>query len=162
MGCCQSVRKKRASVAKKILNQNLDEDTRQLYSMIDLDNDGQITYKEILVALKKAGVELSERQAADFVNAHDLDGDGFIDYGELKRMLRNTMKQRSSNLVAFFKLLDMNKDNAIDCNEFVRGMNIIGEQISKRQVQDMMHIYYKLPGDKINFEQFCMIFHKFV
>eukprot|EP00850_Spirogloea_muscicola_P022556 SM000301S11759 [mRNA] locus=s301:14049:17171:+ [translate_table: standard] len=59
----------------------------QLFQEIDIESDGQVTDRELQVALGKAGINIKDEQLAQFVEHVDKDRNGIITFGEWRDFL---------------------------------------------------------------------------
>ncbi|CAL5374726.1 unnamed protein product [Camellia sinensis] len=55
---------------------------RDMFALMDTDNDGKVTYEELRAGLKKVGSQLAEPEMKLLMDVADVDGNGVLDYGE--------------------------------------------------------------------------------
>ncbi|CAN4086084.1 unnamed protein product [Withania somnifera] len=55
---------------------------REMFSLMDSDGDGKITYNELKAGLRKVGSQLAEAEMKLLMDVADVDGNGVLDYGE--------------------------------------------------------------------------------
>ncbi|GFZ12077.1 calcium-dependent protein kinase 1 [Actinidia rufa] len=55
---------------------------RDMFTLMDTDNDGKVTYKELRAGLRKVGSQLAEPEIKLLMDVADVDGNGVLDYGE--------------------------------------------------------------------------------
>ncbi|KAJ4795954.1 Calcium-dependent protein kinase 13 [Rhynchospora pubera] len=58
------------------------EDIKDMFKLMDTDNDGIVTYEELKNGLKKFGSHLAESEVQMLIEAVDTNGKGTLDYGE--------------------------------------------------------------------------------
>jgi calcium-dependent protein kinase len=61
-----------------------------LFKSFDCDDDEKIEEKNIVEAMMRIGVEVSEEEVKEIIKMHDMDQDGFISLSEFKKMLQVT------------------------------------------------------------------------
>ncbi|KAI8528958.1 hypothetical protein RHMOL_Rhmol12G0188700 [Rhododendron molle] len=55
---------------------------RDMFTLMDTDNDGKVTYEELRAGLRKVGSQLAEPEMKLLMDVADVDGNGVLDYGE--------------------------------------------------------------------------------
>ncbi|CAI9112337.1 OLC1v1012774C1 [Oldenlandia corymbosa var. corymbosa] len=55
---------------------------RDMFTLMDTDNDGKVTFEELKAGLKKVGSQLAEPEIKLLMEVADVDGNGILDYGE--------------------------------------------------------------------------------
>ncbi|XP_031373791.1 calcium-dependent protein kinase 10-like isoform X2 [Punica granatum] len=55
---------------------------RDMFALMDTDNDGKVTYEELKAGLQKVGSQLAEPEIKMLMEVADVDGNGVLDYGE--------------------------------------------------------------------------------
>uniref|UniRef100_A0A5B7ASQ0 non-specific serine/threonine protein kinase n=1 Tax=Davidia involucrata TaxID=16924 RepID=A0A5B7ASQ0_DAVIN len=55
---------------------------RDMFTLMDTDNDGKVTYEELKAGLRKVGSQLAEPEIKLLMDVADVDGNGVLDYGE--------------------------------------------------------------------------------
>jgi len=71
------------------LVQSVDEEMQHLFNMIDKNNDGYITEKEIKVMLKAMGEKVRKKDIRKMIREADQNKDGKISFIEFKSMVQN-------------------------------------------------------------------------
>merc|ERR1719277_2768974 len=65
----------------------IDQDAKALMTILDMDQNGFVSYTEFLAGVLSTDVGLSDRLVREAFDMFDLDGDGFVSRQELKVML---------------------------------------------------------------------------
>ncbi|KAH6834105.1 calcium-dependent protein kinase 2 [Perilla frutescens var. hirtella] len=117
-----SAMNKLKKMALRVIAERLSEEEigglRQLFSMLDADGSGTITYEELKQGLKKVGSELMESEILALMNAADIDNSGTIDYGEfLAATLHMNKMEKEENLLAAFSFFDKDGSGYITTDE---------------------------------------------
>ncbi|PQP92715.1 calcium-dependent protein kinase 10 [Prunus yedoensis var. nudiflora] len=55
---------------------------RDMFTLMDTDKDGKVTYEELKAGLQKVGSQLAEPEVKMLMEVADVDGNGVLDYGE--------------------------------------------------------------------------------
>ncbi|KAL3639572.1 Calcium-dependent protein kinase 10 [Castilleja foliolosa] len=55
---------------------------RDMFALMDTDNDGKVTYEELKAGLHRVGSQLAEPEIKLLMDVADVDGNGVLDYGE--------------------------------------------------------------------------------
>lgn len=55
---------------------------RDMFTLMDTDRDGKVTYEELRAGLRKVGSQLAEAEIKMLMEVADVDGNGVLDYGE--------------------------------------------------------------------------------
>jgi len=71
------------------LVQSMDEEMQHLFKMIDKNNDGFITEKEIKAMLKGLGEKVRKKDIRKMIKEADQNKDGKISFNEFKTMVQN-------------------------------------------------------------------------
>ena len=83
--------------------------------MIPFSGSGHIDFNEFLVMMSQTKQKSGEVELRQAFRLFDADGDGFITYDDLKRVMRNCGENLSdSELKLMFTKADVNNDNRVD------------------------------------------------
>jgi calcium-dependent protein kinase len=109
-------------LAIRIIAEKLSEDEiaglKEIFSDMDRDNDGAISFEELKEGLMKVGTTLKEAEIFDLMDAADVDQDGIIDYGEfLAATLSLNHIELEENLFAAFQYFDKDGSGHITMDE---------------------------------------------
>ncbi|KAH6781565.1 calcium-dependent protein kinase 30 [Perilla frutescens var. hirtella] len=55
---------------------------RDMFALMDTDNDGKVTFEELKAGLRKVGSQLADPEIKLLMDVADVDGNGVLDYGE--------------------------------------------------------------------------------
>lgn len=72
------------------LVQNVDQEVQNLFEMIDLNNDGYLSEKEISTMMKNLGEKVRKKDIRKMVKEADKNKDGKISFDEFKAMIEGT------------------------------------------------------------------------
>lgn len=111
-------------LAIRIIAETLSEEEianlKEIFTEMDSDNDGAISFEELQAGLRRVGTTLKETEIFDLMDAADVDHDGMIDYGEfLAATLSLNHIELEENLMAAFQYLDKNGSGFITTDELL-------------------------------------------
>ena len=76
------LKKKAMRVIAEHLSVEEVEVIRDMFALMDTDKDGRVTLQELKAGLKKVGSKLAEPEMELLMEAADVNGNGYLDYGE--------------------------------------------------------------------------------
>ncbi|RVW40256.1 hypothetical protein VitviT2T_029850 [Vitis vinifera] len=146
-------------LALKVIAENLSEEEIQglkaMFTNMDTDKSGTITYEELKSGLARLGSKLTEAEVQQLMEAADVDGNGTIDYIEFITATVNRHKlERDEHLFKAFQYFDKDSSGFITRDELKAAMkehgmgddDTIAEIISEVDTDN---------DDKINYGEFC-------
>ena len=74
---------------KKLTNIDTEEDLREFFNRIDKNKNGYVSSKNLFDVFSKIDENLKEEEVIQMVKENDLDLDGFLNYEEFCRMVKN-------------------------------------------------------------------------
>ena len=74
---------------KKLTNFDTEEDLREFFNRIDKNKKGYVTPQNLFDVFSKIDENLKEEEVIQMVKENDLDLDGFLNYEEFCRMVKN-------------------------------------------------------------------------
>ena len=121
---------------------------KRAFDLFDRDGDGQISYSEMQDVLKTLGKGASEAEMRTLVGG-DVSGvftarNGTIDFELFKKLLYGDAKadlsSSSLDLGEAFRLLDGKENRGyIDCEDLRKVCKRLGEDLTRDEVNDMVH-----------------------
>jgi calcium-dependent protein kinase len=117
-----SAMNKLKKMALRVIAESLSEEEiaglREMFTAMDTDNSGAITYDELKEGLRKYGSTLNDTEIHDLMEAADIDNSGTIDYGEfIAATLHLNKLDREEHLVAAFSYFDKDGSGYITIDE---------------------------------------------
>ncbi|KAI6675288.1 hypothetical protein NL676_003194 [Syzygium grande] len=109
---------------------------REMFTLMDTDSDGKVTYTELKAGLQKVGSQLAEPEIKMLMEVADVDGNGVLDYGEfaaddsgyielgeLSKALTDESGEMDDDVVnEIMREVDTDKDGRISYEEFAAMM----------------------------------------
>ncbi|KAM1033505.1 hypothetical protein FF1_036991 [Malus domestica] len=146
-------------LALKVIAENLSEEEikglKTMFTNMDTDKSGTITYEELKTGLARIGSRLSEAEVRQLMDAADVDGNGSIDYIEfISATMHRQRLERDEHLYKAFQYFDKDSSGYITRDELEAAMkehgmgddNTIREIISEVDADN---------DGRINYSEFC-------
>ncbi|KAL3596186.1 hypothetical protein D5086_007823 [Populus alba] len=146
-------------LALKVIAENLSEEEIQglkaMFTNMDTDKSGTITYEELKTGLARLGSKLSEAEVKNLMEAADVDGNGSIDYIEFISATMHRYKlERDEHLYKAFQYFDKDSSGYITRDELELAMKEYG----MGDESSIKEIIAEVDADndgRINYEEFC-------
>ncbi|KAK6934456.1 Protein kinase domain [Dillenia turbinata] len=146
-------------LALKVIAENLSEEEIQglksMFTNMDTDNSGTITYEELKSGLARLGSKLTEAEVQQLMEAADVDGNGTIDYIEfITATMHRHRLERDENLYKAFQYFDKDNSGFITRDELETAMRQHGigdEDTIKEIISEVDNDH----DGRINYVEFC-------
>ncbi|KAG6589059.1 Calcium-dependent protein kinase 4, partial [Cucurbita argyrosperma subsp. sororia] len=117
-----SAMNKLKKMALRVIAESLSEEEiaglREMFTAMDTDNSGAITFDELKAGLRRYGSTLKDTEIRDLMDAADIDNSGTIDYGEfIAATIHLNKLEREEHLVAAFRYFDKDGSGYITVDE---------------------------------------------
>ncbi|XP_023554441.1 calcium-dependent protein kinase 26 [Cucurbita pepo subsp. pepo] len=117
-----SAMNKLKKMALRVIAESLSEEEiaglREMFTAMDTDNSGAITFDELKAGLRRYGSTLKDTEIRDLMEAADIDNSGTIDYGEfIAATIHLNKLEREEHLVAAFRYFDKDGSGYITVDE---------------------------------------------
>ncbi|KAB5560414.1 hypothetical protein DKX38_005371 [Salix brachista] len=118
-------------LALKVIAENLSEEEikglKVMFTNMDTDKSGTITYEELKTGFAQLGSKLSEAEVKNLMEAADVDGNGSIDYIEFISATMHRYKlERDEHLYKAFQYFDKDSSGYITRDELELAMKEYG------------------------------------
>ncbi|KAL3528303.1 hypothetical protein ACH5RR_007625 [Cinchona calisaya] len=91
---------------------------RDMFTLMDTDNDGKVTYEELRAGLQKVGSQLAEPEIKLLMEVADVDGNGVLDYGEFVAVTIHLQRmENDEHFRRAFMFFDKNGSGYIELEE---------------------------------------------
>ncbi|KAL0286216.1 UNVERIFIED_CONTAM: Calcium-dependent protein kinase [Sesamum angustifolium] len=146
-------------LALKVIAQSLSEDEikglKAMFTNIDTDKSGTITYEELKSGLARLGSKLSEAEVKQLMEAADVDGNGTIDYIEFITATMHRHKlERDEHLFKAFQFFDKDSSGYITRDELESAMKEYGMG-DEATIKEIISEVDTDNDGRINYEEFC-------
>ncbi|KAK9684620.1 hypothetical protein RND81_10G221100 [Saponaria officinalis] len=96
---------------------------RDMFTLMDTDRDGRITYDELRTGLKKVGSQLGDSEIMLLMEVADVDGNGYLDYGEFVAVTIHLQKmENDEHFHKAFLYFDKDGSGYIELDELRDGL----------------------------------------
>ncbi|GMI72273.1 calcium-dependent protein kinase 21 [Hibiscus trionum] len=146
-------------LALKVIAENLSEEEikglKAMFTNIDTDNSGTITYEELKEGLARLGSKLTETEVKQLMEAADVDGNGTIDYIEfISATMHRYRLERGEDLYKAFQYFDKDNSGFITMDEIEAAMKEYGMGDAANIKQIITEVDTDNDG-RINYDEFC-------
>ncbi|KAD3067043.1 hypothetical protein R6Q59_018830 [Mikania micrantha] len=146
-------------LALKVIAENLSTEEIQglksMFTNMDTDNSGTITYEELKTGLARLGSKLTEAEVKQLMEAADVDGNGSIDYIEFITATMHRHKlEREEHMYKAFQHFDTDNSGFITRDELEAAMMNYGMG-DEATIKDIIAEVDTDNDGKINYEEFC-------
>ncbi|KAK1364792.1 Calcium-dependent protein kinase [Heracleum sosnowskyi] len=146
-------------LALKVIAESLSEEDIKglnvMFTNMDTDKSGTITYEELKSGLARLGSNLSETEVKQLMEAADVDGNGTIDYIEFITATMHRHKlERDEHLFKAFQYFDKDNSGFITRDELESAMKKYGMGDEATIKEIILEVDTDNDG-RINYEEFC-------
>ncbi|KAJ0237547.1 Calcium-dependent protein kinase 10 [Hirschfeldia incana] len=128
---------------------------KDMFTLMDDDNDGRITYPELRAGLQKVGSQLGEPEIKMLMEVADVDGNGFLDYGEFVAVIIHLQKIENDELFKLaFMYFDKDGSTYIELDELREALT---DELGEPDISVLNDIMREVDSDKdgrINYDEF--------
>jgi len=116
------------------------QEIKEAFELFDTDGSGTIDAKELNVAMRALGFEMTEEQIRQMIADVDKDGSGTIDFDEFVHMMTAKIGERDSReeLTRAFREIDQDKNGMISAADIQRMARELGESFSAEEIYEMI------------------------
>ncbi|XP_064994173.1 calcium-dependent protein kinase 10-like [Musa acuminata AAA Group] len=128
---------------------------RDMFKLMDTDNNGKVSFEELKTGLQKVGSQLAESEMKLLMEAADVDGNGALDYGEFVAVIIHL--QRLSNdehLRRAFMFFDKDGSNFIELDELSEALADESGQTDINVLHDILREVDTDQDGRISYEEF--------
>ncbi|KAH9624535.1 hypothetical protein KSS87_020290 [Heliosperma pusillum] len=146
-------------LALKVIAQNMSEEEikglKAMFTNMDTDNSGSITYEELKTGLAQLGSKLTEAEVKQLMEAADVDGNGTIDYTEfVTATMHRHRLETEENLLKAFRYFDKDSSGYITTDELEAAMMEYGVA-DENSIKEILSEVDTDNDGRINYDEFC-------
>eukprot|EP00262_Sarcandra_glabra_P016328 TRINITY_DN528_c0_g1_i1.p1 TRINITY_DN528_c0_g1~~TRINITY_DN528_c0_g1_i1.p1 ORF type:complete len:547 (-),score=74.56 TRINITY_DN528_c0_g1_i1:533-2173(-) len=128
---------------------------RDMFKLMDTDNNGKITFEELKAGLQKVGSQLAEPEMQLMMEAADVDGDGTLDYGEFVAVTIHLQRmENDEHFRKAFMFFDKDSSGYIEINELRESLANDTGQIDDEVLNDIVREVDTDKDGRISYEEF--------
>ncbi|CAN8254803.1 unnamed protein product [Cochlearia groenlandica] len=138
------------------LTQQKRQEIKEAFELFDTDGSGTIDAKELNVAMRALGFEMTEEQINKMIADVDKDGSGAIDFDEFVHMMTAKIGERDTKeeLTKAFKIIDLDKNGKISAVDIKRMAKELGENLTEGEIREMVEEADRDRDGEVNMEEF--------
>ncbi|VVB05173.1 unnamed protein product, partial [Arabis nemorensis] len=138
------------------LTQQKRQEIKEAFELFDTDGSGTIDAKELNVAMRALGFEMTEEQINKMIADVDKDGSGAIDFDEFVHMMTAKIGERDTKeeLTKAFKIIDLDKNGKISADDIKRMAKDLGENFTDGEIREMVEEADRDHDGEVNMEEF--------
>ncbi|CAL1353268.1 unnamed protein product [Linum trigynum] len=126
------------------------------FQVMDTSNNGKINIDELRIGLQKLGHQVSEADIQILMEAGDVDGDGYLDYGEFVTISVHLRKiGNDDHLRKAFEFFDRNKSGHIEIEELREALADDVDANSEEVISAIIRDVDTDKDGKISYEEFA-------
>ncbi|KAG8068371.1 hypothetical protein GUJ93_ZPchr0005g15492 [Zizania palustris] len=131
------------------------EDIKDMFKVMDTDNDGIVSYEELHGGITKLGSHLAESEVQMLIEAMDANGRGALDYGEFLAVSLHLQRMANDeHLRRAFLFFDKDGNGYIEPEELQQALVEDGAADSMEVVNDILQEVDTDKDGKISYEEF--------
>ncbi|KAJ8546156.1 hypothetical protein K7X08_018739 [Anisodus acutangulus] len=144
------------------LTQQKRQEIKEAFELFDTDGSGTIDARELNVAMRALGFEMTEQQVEQMIADVDKDGSGAIDFDEFVHMMTAKIGERDTKeeLARAFNILDQDKNGKISAADIQQIAKELGEKFTAREIQEMIEEADLDRDGEVSAEEFMMMMRK--
>ncbi|CAL1368055.1 unnamed protein product [Linum trigynum] len=112
---------------------------RDMFTLMDCDGDGKVSYEELRAGLRKVGSQLAEPEIKMLMEVADVDGNGVLDYGEFVAVTIHLQKMENDEHVRrAFVYFDRDGSGFIELDELREALADENGETDEDALNDIM------------------------
>ncbi|RCV42866.1 hypothetical protein SETIT_9G249700v2 [Setaria italica] len=143
-------------VRRKKLTAQKRKEIKEAFDLFDIDGSGTIDARELNVAMRALGFEMTPEQINQMIAEVDKDGSGTIDFDEFVHMMTDKMGERDARdeLFKAFRIIDQDRNGKISDIDIQRLAIETGEHFTIDEVREMIEAADENGDGEIDLEEF--------
>ncbi|MBA0652158.1 hypothetical protein Goklo_019434, partial [Gossypium klotzschianum] len=119
---------------------------KDMFALMDTDNDGKVSYEELKAGLRKVGSQLAEPEIKMLMEVADVDGNGVLDYGEFVAVTIHLQKmENDEHFRRAFMFFDKDGSGYIELDEL---RDALADESGETDVDALNDIMREVDTDK--------------
>eukprot|EP00931_Biecheleriopsis_adriatica_P059249 TRINITY_DN3541_c0_g1_i2.p1 TRINITY_DN3541_c0_g1~~TRINITY_DN3541_c0_g1_i2.p1 ORF type:complete len:211 (+),score=59.10 TRINITY_DN3541_c0_g1_i2:52-684(+) len=130
------------------------KEIKSAFDLFDADGSGDIDSKELHTAMKELGFKTTKEEIDKMISEVDEDGSGEIDFDEFREMVTRKIMDRKPLVEKAFQEFDNDGSGYITFAKLKRISKLMGENISDKDLMDMLNLADKDGDGLVNLQEF--------
>ncbi|KAF3437792.1 hypothetical protein FNV43_RR20548 [Rhamnella rubrinervis] len=128
---------------------------RDMFTLMDTDKDGKVTYEELKAGLRKVGSQLAEPEIKMLMEVADVDGNGVLDYGEFVAVTIHLQKmENDEHFRRAFMFFDKDGSGYIESSELGEALADESRETDSDVLTDIMREVDTDKDGRISYDEF--------
>ncbi|XP_022994598.1 calcium-dependent protein kinase 10-like [Cucurbita maxima] len=128
---------------------------RDMFSLMDTDNDGKVSFEELKAGLKKVGSQLGEPEMKMLMEVADVDGNGVLDYGEFVAVTIHLQRmENDEHFRRAFMFFDKNESGFIELDELRKALADDASETDSDVLNEIMREVDTDKDGRISYDEF--------
>nr|UWM40660.1 Nod Kinase-EF hand 2 [Arachis hypogaea subsp. hypogaea] len=128
---------------------------KDMFTLMDTNKDGRVTYEELKAGLRKVGSQLAEPEIKLLMEVADVDGNGILDYGEFVAVTIHLQKmENDEHFRKAFKYFDKDSSGYIEFGELQEALADESGETDHDVLNDIMREVDTDKDGRISYEEF--------
>ena len=132
------------------------QDLKEVFRLIDKDNNGYINLKELETAMRAFGFELTDFEIIELMKEYDKDGNDNLDLVEFIDLMNKKREQQKDeqDIIETFEALDINDDGFLSKKKLKLLFENIALDIDEEMIEEFIQYADKDRDNRINLGEF--------
>ncbi|XP_028231432.1 calcium-dependent protein kinase 10-like isoform X2 [Glycine soja] len=128
---------------------------KDMFTLMDTNKDGKVTYEELKVGLRKVGSQLAEPEIKMLMEVADVDGNGVLDYGEFVAVTIHLQRmENDEHFRKAFMYFDKDGSGYIELGELEKALTDESGDTDTAVLNDIMREVDTDRDGRISYEEF--------
>ncbi|XP_020088138.1 caltractin-like [Ananas comosus] len=141
------------------ISQQKRQEIKEAFDLFDIDGSGTIDGKELNVAMRALGFEMTEEQINQMIADVDKDGSGAIDFDEFVYMMTTKIGEKDTReeLMKAFRIIDQDNNGKISDVDIQRIARDLGESFTLQEIREMIEAADRNGDGEVDANEFITI-----
>lgn len=157
--------RRRSSSIKKEFNEKELEGLKIAFELLDRNQDGRVTPGELQIMLNNLGIDIKYEKAEEIIRSASHSGSEMLDQNDFLSFVKQIQQacpgdgdeDLSNDLKAAFEVFDIDRDGFITKEELKTAMEMIGEDVTDQQLDQVLQMADIDQDGRINYEEFVKL-----